>query len=53
MVADVVFGIIAEENTALLICLSAPGTGPQLHVSSAWQPWTGSGSASPEPCLGS
>lgn len=30
-----IFGIIAEENTALLICLSAPGTGPRLHVSSA------------------
>lgn len=28
MVADVIFGIIAEESTVLLICLSAPGTGP-------------------------
>lgn len=31
MVADVIFGGIAEENTALLICLLAPGTGRSQH----------------------
>lgn len=59
MVADVIFGIIAEENMALLICLSAPGTGPlaaplhtvrgELHLAAVCK---GKSSTSPGPCLG-
>lgn len=41
MVPDVVFGVIAEENPALLICPSAPGTGPPPPRARPAQPGQG------------